>query len=144
MVGFTDSDWEGDTIDQNSTPRYVFTFCGGTIFWSIKKKSTIAFSLAEAEYKGAVNACIQVVWLQGILSEFEIGITLSTAIFCDNQSYVKISMDLVTRKRTKHVDTHMHYIRELVHDRTTVLQYCPTNEQIAYIFTKSFTEKNFT
>jgi len=38
----------------------------------------------------------------------------------------------------------MHYIRELVHDKTIVLQYFPTNEQIVDIFTKTFIEKNFT
>jgi len=96
------------------------------------------------EYRGAVNACIQAVWLQGILSEFDLGSTLSTILFCDNQSAIKISTDPVTRQRTKHVDIHMHYIRELVHDRTIILQYCPTDEQIADIFTKSFSEKKFT
>ena len=38
----------------------------------------------------------------------------------------------------------MHYIRELVHDKTIILQYCPTDEQIANIFTKRFLEKKFT
>ena len=53
-------------------------------------------------------------------------------------------MDLVTRQRTKHVEIHMHYIKELVHDRTIILQYCPTDEQIADIFTKIFSKKKFT
>ena len=44
-------------------------------------------------------------------------------------------------QRTKHVEIHMHYIRELVHDRTIILQYCPTDEKIADIFTKSFSGK---
>ena len=101
-------------------------------------------SSTEAEYRGVVNACIQAVWLQGVLLEFEIGSTLSTIIFCENGSTINISTDPVTRKRTKHVEIHMHYIRELVHDRTIVLQYYPTDEQIADIFTKGFTEKNFT
>ena len=82
--------------------------------------------------------------MQGILSEFEIGSTLSTFIFCDNQSIIKISIDPVTRKRAKHIEIHMHYIRELVHDRTIFMQYCPTDEQIAYIFTNKFTKENFT
>ena len=68
-----------------------------------------------------MNACIQDVWLQGILLEFDFGSALSTIIFCDNQSAIKISIDLVTRQRTKHVEIHMHYIRELVHDMTIVL-----------------------
>ena len=87
---------------------------------------------------------IVTVWLQGILSEFDIGSNLSTFLFCDNQSAIKISTDLVTRQRTKHVEIHMHYIRELVHERTIILQYCPTDVQIADIFTKIFLEKKFT
>ena len=88
---------------------------------SRKNQAGIALSSAEAEYRGAVNACIQVVWLQGILLEFDLGSTFSTVLFCDNQSAIKISTDPVTRQRTKHVEIHMHYIRELVHDRTIIL-----------------------
>ena len=54
---------------------------------------------------------------KGILSEFDIGSTFSTVLFCDNQSAIKISIDPFTRQRTKHVEIHMHYIRELVRDR---------------------------
>ena len=70
-------------------------FGGGPIFWSIKKQAAIALFSAEAEYRGAVNACIQAVWLQGILSEFEIGSALSIVIFCDNQIYISIYIDPV-------------------------------------------------
>ena len=87
-----------------------------------------------------VNACIQAVWLQGILSDFDLGSTFSTVLFCDNKSAINISTDPVTRKRTKHVEIQMHFIRELVHDRTIILQYFPTNEQIADIFSKRFLE----
>ena len=76
---------------------------------------------------------------------------MSIVLFYENQSAIKISMDPVTRKRTKHVEIHMHYIRELVHDRAIIMQYCPiimqyclTDEEIANIFTKRFLEKKFT
>ena len=95
MVGFTNSDWAGDTIDRNSTSGYVFMFGGGPILWSNKNQASISLSSAEAEYRGAVNAYIQAVLLQGILSEFEIGSDLSTIIFCDNQSAINISTNLV-------------------------------------------------
>ena len=64
MVGYIDSNWEGDSIDQNSTSGYVFMFGGGPNFWSSKKQASIALSSAKAEYRGAMNACIQAVWLQ--------------------------------------------------------------------------------
>ena len=41
------------------------------------------------------------------------------------------------------MEVHMHYIQELVHERTITLYYCPIEDQIADIFTKSFTEKRF-
>ena len=68
LVGFKDSDWAGDSIDQKSTSSYVFMFGGGPIFLSIKKNASISLSSVEAEYWGVVNACIQAVWLQGILA----------------------------------------------------------------------------
>ena len=72
-------------------------FGGGPICWSSKKQATIALSSVEAEYRGAVNACIQVVWLQAIILEFDIGSNFSTVLFCDNQSAINISTDPVTR-----------------------------------------------
>jgi hypothetical protein len=144
LVGFTDSDWAGDCIDRKSTSGYVFMLAHGPICWSSKKQSTISLSSAEAEYRGAVNAATQCVWLQGILAEFGIVFDSPTILWCDNQSTIKISTDPVQRQRTKHIEIHMHYIRGLVHDRTIALQYCPSSEQTADIFTKCFTEKTFT
>ena len=85
LVGYTDSDWVGDSIDRKSTSRYVFMFGGGPICWSSKKQVAIALSSVEVEYRGAVNACIQAVWLQGILSEFDLGSTLSISSFLQSK-----------------------------------------------------------
>ena len=143
LVRFTYSDWAGDSIDRKSTSGYVFMFGGGPIFWSIKNQASISLSSIELGYRGALNACIQAVWLQGILSKFDIGSASSTVIFCDNQSDIKISIDLLQRQRTKNIEIHMHYIKELVHDGTIHLLFCSSSEQVADIFTKAFCEKTF-
>ena len=64
-------------------------------------------------------------------------------IYCDNHSTIKIYSDPVHKQRTKRIEVHMHYIQELVHDRTITLHYCPIEDQIAHIFTKYFTKKSF-
>ena len=69
LVGFTNSDWARDSIDRKSTSGYVFMLSHGPICWSSKKQHTLSLSSAEAEYRGAVNATTQCVWLQGILGE---------------------------------------------------------------------------
>ena len=97
LVGYIDFDWAGDSIDWKSTYGYVFMFGGGLICWSNKNQAAIALSSAEVEYQEAVNACIQAVWLQGILSDFDLGSTLPTILFCDNQSSINISTSPVSR-----------------------------------------------
>jgi hypothetical protein len=103
----------------------------------------ISLSTAEIEYRGAMNAATRVVCLRGLLFEFGIQYPLSIVIFCDNHGSIQISINPVHRHRTKHIEIHMHYICELIHDRVISLQYCPIEKQVVDIFTKCFTEKNF-
>ena len=97
LTGFTDSDWAGDGNDRKSTSGFVFMIGSRPICWSNKKQATLALSLAEAEYRGAVNATIQAFWLHGILTEFEIQTSPTVDLYCDNQSTIKISSDIVQK-----------------------------------------------
>ena len=90
-----------------------------------------------------MNAVILEVWLHGILTKLGIHTSPSVEIFYDNQSTIKISINPIQKQRTNHIEFHMHYIRELVHEKTITLHYYPTEDQIVDIFTNSFTEKIF-
>ena len=68
-----------------------------------------------------MNATIQAICLHGILAEFGIHTSPSIDLLCDNQSAIKISSDLVQNKKSKHIEFHMHYIRELVHSKAIIL-----------------------
>ena len=63
LVGFTDSDWADDLDDQKSTARYVFSLGSGPITWACKKQQALALSSTEAEYRAAVNASQEDLWL---------------------------------------------------------------------------------
>jgi hypothetical protein len=82
-------------------------------------------------------------WLQHFLTELGIQFHRSIVIWCDNQSTLKFCRDPVQRQRTKHIEIHMHYIRDLVHEGIIDLQLCPSAEQTTDIFTKTFTEQKF-
>eukprot|EP00253_Pinus_taeda_P021660 PITA_21660 len=69
LVGFTDSDWAGDPNDRKSTAGYIFTLGSGPITWACKKQAAISLSSAETEYRGAVEASKEALWLRQILSE---------------------------------------------------------------------------
>ena len=90
-----------------------------------------------------MNETTQCLWVYGILGECGIESDTSIVIYCDNQRTIRISTDLVQRQRTKNIEIHMHYIRELVYDGTIALLYCASSEKVADIFTKVFYEKTF-
>eukprot|EP00253_Pinus_taeda_P013492 PITA_13492 len=144
LVGFTDSDWAGDPDDRKSTAGYVFTLGSGPITWACKKQAAISLSSAEAEYRGAVEASKEALWLHQILSELGFEQQHPTTLWCDNQSAIQLCKDPVQHQRSKHIELHMHFIRKLIHDHVLEVQYCSTDDQVADIFTKALTEANFT
>jgi len=116
LVGFTDSDWAGDPDDRKSTAGYVFTLGSGPITWACKKQAAISLSSAEAEYRGAVEASKEALWLRQILSELGFEQQHPTTLWCDNQSAIQLCKDPVQHQRSKHIELHMHFIRKLIHD----------------------------
>eukprot|EP00253_Pinus_taeda_P022162 PITA_22162 len=144
LVGFTDSDWAGGPDDRKSTAGYVFTLGSGPITWACKKQAAISLSSAEAEYRGAVEASKEALWLRQILSEFGFEQQHPTTLWCDNQSAIQLCKDPVQHQRSKHIELHMHFIRKLIHDHVLEVQYCSTDDQVADIFTKALTEAKFT
>ena len=66
-----------------------------------------------------------------------------TTIFCDNMSAIAPSNNLVFHKRSKHIDTRYHFIRELIHNDEIILEHCRSEEQYADIFTKALTKESF-
>ena len=66
-----------------------------------------------------------------------------TVIHCDNQSYIKLSNNLMFHDRSKHIDIWYHHIRDCVQRKIMLLQYIPTEDQDADILTKALTRSKF-
>ena len=61
----------------------------------------------------------------------------------DNNSAIALSKNHVFHKRTKHIDTRFHFIRELVNDKEICLEFCKSEDQLADIFTKPLAKDTF-
>ena len=77
-----------------------------------------------------------------MLKDYEFDLDTLT-IFCDNTSAINISKNPVQHSTTKHIDIRHHFIRELVENKTLVLEYIETEKQLADIFTKALDSVRF-
>ena len=67
----------------------------------------------------------------------------STIIHCDNRSAITLSKNLVQHSKAKHIPLKYHYLRELAANKKIRLEYIPTKEQVADIFTKPLNKDVF-
>ena len=139
LIGDADADWSGDLDDRKSTTGYYFKFQGNgaAISWEVKKQSTVALSSTEAEYQAMAAAVQEAIYLRSLMKDFGYPMEESTQIGEDNQSCIKMCHNPVMHKRSKHIDTKLHFIRERVENREVGIHYIPTDDMTADILTKS-------
>jgi hypothetical protein len=143
LVGFIDSNWFGEPDDQKSTGGYFFILGSRPVTWACKKQQAIALYLAKAEYQAMVNESQKAFWIRQILLEFGFQQQHLTSLWCDNQSVINLTKDLVQHQCSNHIELHMHFIRKLIHDQVIEVLFFPTKDQVADIFTNSLTKVNF-
>lgn len=137
MLSLLDIHRAGDVEKAKSTSGYAFQIGYGVISWSSKKQQVVSLSSTKAEYNAATSCATQAVWLRQLMEVLHHEQKIPTTILCDNKSEIALSKNPVYHGRTKHINVKFHYIRALVNDKVIEVQYCPTGDQIAYIFTKA-------
>ena len=136
FVAYSDADWAGDLDDRKSTSGYLFQIRGGAVSWRSKKQSSVALSIAEAEYIALASTAQEAVWLRQPTTELGSGSTEATTIYEDNQAAISMSKNPQYHGRAKHISIKYHFIREQVNDGTVTLKYCPTQDMLADMLTK--------
>ena len=137
LIGYSDSDFDGDKETGVSTSGYAMSLGSGAVFWRSRKQSVPADSTTEAEYMAAAEATEEIVWLKKILEDLQVKQVQSTPLMIDNTSAIKLAKNPKFHDRTKHINNKYHLIRHHVEAKTIHLRHCSTNEQIADIFTKA-------
>ena len=61
----------------------------------------------------------------------------------DNQSAICLAQNPKDHPKSKHIDIKYHFIRELVINNEIKIEYCPTTDMLADIFTKGLTADKF-
>lgn len=136
LIGFTDADWAGCTIDRKSIGGYCFYINNNLISHRSRKQKTVALSTAESETHAAIEATKEAIWLRNILQELGYKQNLATTIFCDNQAAIALSRNPEFHSRSKHVDMQYQFLRQHVQLCTINLSFIRSEKMAADGLTK--------
>ena len=67
----------------------------------------------------------------------------ATCIYCDRQSCIKLSENLVFHDKSKHIEMKYQYILNMVEKGVVKLQYIATDEQVTDVLTKPLSKVKF-
>ena len=139
LEGFTDIDMGDDLDGRKSTSGYLFTFAEGAVSWQSKLQKCVSLSTTEAEYIAATEACKELLWLKWFLQE--LGLKQSDyGVYYDSQSALDLSKNTTYHSRTKHIDIHYHWIRDLIENKLLQLKNIHTDNNSSYMLTKVVTK----
>lgn len=142
LEAYCDADYAGDPETRKSTTGYIIYFAGGAISWCSRKQPVIALSSTEAEYIAAAECCKELLYLKSLLEELLLE-TVDIELNVDNQSAIALMKNGVINKRSKHIDVKFRFVHELVKENIVEVKYCPTDCQIADMFTKPLNTTKF-
>ncbi|CAN1807703.1 Retrovirus-related Pol polyprotein from transposon TNT 1-94 [Linum perenne] len=137
LIAFADADYAGCMDTRRSTSGWCIQLGHSFISWRCKKQDRVSKSSTEAEYRSMSEVCSEIVWLTRLLAELGHPILLPVQLHGDNTSAIQIATNPVLHDRTKHIETHVHYIRELVASGDVRLLYIRSDDQVADLFTKA-------
>jgi hypothetical protein len=136
LEAYVDTDWASQP-HRHSMSGYTILLHGSPVAWSTCKQSIITLSTAETEYIALTAVAREVLYLQALITELYECIISPIPIYCENQGAIALASNSKFHAHTKHIDLRFHFVRSLVKNGIFDIQYCPTEENIADIFTKA-------
>ena len=146
LQAYCDADWASNTETRRSRTGVILMMAGAPIIWKSHMQATISLSTTEAEYNALVYMGCEVLYFFRLLSDLGQRAIVrgpngdgdrAMAIRCDNKSTISISTNPFNMRRTRHIEIRHKKVLEWVNAKLIKLEYVPSAENIADIFTKA-------
>lgn len=89
------------------------------------------------------NATTEITWIESFLKELFISPPSSPVILCDNLSRTYLVVNPLLHTHTKHVEIDYHFVRERVVQNLLLVQFIPSEDQLADVMTKALLTQKF-
>jgi hypothetical protein len=142
-IGYSDTSFGNDPDSRKSTAGQVFMMANGPVTWKAKSLKRISTSMGKTEYVAIYKAGRQAKWLIQWLREVEIYKELPFEIKCNNNAAITLSKNASGHSHMKHTDIKHHWICEAAEVGDIVVNYIPSEDNIADLFTKALSCPQF-
>ena len=152
LYGISDSDhqikhsrkkYEQDRESCYPRAGYAVMRGGAAVIWSSKHLKGTVSSSSEAEYRAGSECVKRVIWAQELLKEVGFDTPSPTKIQIDNQSAIRMSMNVASLHKTQHIRTDEMQLTESFDRGDTFPEYIATDLNPADAFTKALGYKVF-
>ena len=104
--------------------------------WKSKKQASIALSTCKAEHMSWSKTAQEVTYLSELVSSLIRYDLEPTLIKDDNRGAIALIKYPIKHAKSKHKDIRYHYLRECYQQNRIVIEYVPSKDIIADVFTK--------
>ncbi|XP_021838405.2 uncharacterized mitochondrial protein AtMg00810-like [Spinacia oleracea] len=136
LSAYSDADWSSCQFSSRSLSAYAVFLGPNLISWKTKKQRTVSKSSTEAEYRSMSATASELVWIQGLLEDLQVNISLPVTLYCDNTSAEHLAQNPMFHDKTKHLKRDMHYVREQVEAGFIQTSHVSSSQQLADLLTK--------
>ena len=143
LKAYSNSDYAGDADNRRSVSGYILYLNRCAISWRSKGQKSVSLSSTEAEYRAQLDAVTEVMFVKMLLEFLEIELKLPITVNIDNLGAIYLSKSTGTSNRTKHIDTHYHFVCEYIEDGIVQVKFVRSEENHADIFTKNLPAESY-
>jgi hypothetical protein len=134
-IVYGDADFANCPETRKSVTGILIMLQGTPVLWSSKKQPIVTKSTTAAEYVAASLAADEAILIQKTLEDM--GIPQSPIpLLQDNTACEALLKNPVESGRTKYLQTHWHYVRELIGAQRIAVYRVDTKSQLADVLTK--------
>nr|GFB69642.1 Gag-Pol polyprotein [Tanacetum cinerariifolium] len=116
-------------VSRKSTSGGIQFLGDKLVSWMSKKQNCTEMSSAVVEYAALSVSCAQVMWMRTQLNDYGFNYN-KILLYCDSQSAIAISCNLVQHSHTKHIHTQYHFIKEQVENGIIELYFVRTEYKL--------------
>ena len=137
LRAYSDSDYAGDSESRRSISGYILYLNGCAVCWRSRGQKSVSLSSTEAEYRAQSDTVTEVMFVKMLVEFLGFEIEKPITVHVDNLGAIYLAKSAGTSNRTKHIDTHYHFVREHIEDGTIQIEFVRSDENHADLFTKN-------